>query len=85
MIELATEGSRISSKAIGDANAAAWKEMEAKGMRVTPTAEQRAEWNKVFEPLWEEWIATNEANGVTEAREMLNWWKAKADTAWAAR
>ncbi|MDD5701189.1 MAG: hypothetical protein PHU23_03975 [Dehalococcoidales bacterium] len=34
---------------------------------------------------WEEWVVTNEANGVTEAREMLNWWKAKVDAAWAAR
>jgi len=85
MMDLALEGSRVSSKAVGDANAEAWKEVDKRGMRVTPTAEQRAEWNKAFEPLWEEWVTTNEANGVTEAREMLNWWKAKVDEAWANR
>jgi TRAP-type transport system periplasmic protein len=85
MMELAPEASRMSSKAVGDLNAVSWKEVVDKGMVITTTAEQKAQWNKVFEPLWEQWIKENEANGVKEAREMLNWWKGKADAAWAAR
>jgi len=85
MMELAPEGSRRSSKAIADANVTSWKEVQDKGMVIALTAEQKAQWNKVFEPLWEQWIAENEANGVKDAREMLNWWKSKSDAAWAAR
>jgi TRAP-type C4-dicarboxylate transport system substrate-binding protein len=85
MIDLAPEASRITSKAVGDLNALSWKEVVDKGMVITTTAEQKAQWNKVFEPLWEDWIKENEANGTKEAREMLNWWKSKVDAAWAAR
>ncbi|MBN1189101.1 MAG: TRAP transporter substrate-binding protein DctP [Dehalococcoidales bacterium] len=85
MMDLAPEASRISSKNIGDLNALSWKEVVDKGMVLETTPEQKAEWNKVFEPLWEDWIKENEANGHAEAREMLNWWKSKVDAAWAAR
>ncbi len=84
MMDLGPEASRVSSKAIGDANGVSWKDMVNRGMVVTTTPEQKAQWNKVFEPIWENWVKTNEANGVKDAREMLNWWKGKVDAAWAA-
>jgi len=83
MMELAPEASRISSKAIAELNVLSWKEVADMGMVVTTTPEQKAQWKKVFEPFWEAWVKENEANGVTNAREMLNWWKSKVEAAWA--
>ena len=83
MIDLAPEASRLTSKAIADANASAWKMLVDKNMVTTLNADQKAQWNKVFEPMWNQWVTDAEANGVKDAREMLNWWKAKADAAWA--
>mgnify|MGYP000038287989 CR=1 FL=1 len=83
MMDLAPEASRISSKAIAELNVLSWKEVADMGMVVTTTPEQKAQWKKVFEPFWEAWVKENEANGVTNAREMLNWWKSKVEAAWA--
>jgi TRAP-type C4-dicarboxylate transport system substrate-binding protein len=83
MMELAPEGSRLSSKAIADANASAWKMLVDKNMVTTLNADQKAQWNKVFEPMWNQWVTEAEGRGVKDAREMLNWWKAKVDAAWA--
>jgi len=85
MIELATEASRRSSAAIAKGNEAALKLLMERGMYVTLTDEQKAEWQKSFEPFWDVWVADAVSTGVSEARarEMLNWWKSKVDAAWA--
>jgi TRAP-type C4-dicarboxylate transport system substrate-binding protein len=83
MIDLAAEGSQISHQALADLNNLSWQEMDDFGMRVTPTAEEAALWEEQFRVLWDAWVAQNEANGVTEARDILNWWKAKSDAEWA--
>jgi TRAP-type C4-dicarboxylate transport system substrate-binding protein len=82
MKELAVEGSRMSNEAIAENTRDAWQLLTDKGMKVTVTAEERALWDKEFAVLWEEYIQQNEAAGVTNAREIFNFWKAAADKAW---
>lgn len=83
MVELGVEAARISHKAIAELNRKAWKEMEARGMKVAATKEERRQWEERFKELWEEWIAKNEARGIKEAREIFNFWKNAADKTWA--
>jgi len=83
MMDLASEGAKISHQALADLNTLAWQEMDDFGMRVTPTKEEAALWEEQFKILWDAWVAENEANGVTEATEILNWWKGESDKAWA--
>jgi TRAP-type C4-dicarboxylate transport system substrate-binding protein len=83
MMDLATEGAKISHQALADLNNLSWQEMDEFGMRVTPTTEEAALWEEQFKVLWDKWLAENEANGTTEASDILNWWKAKSDAEWA--
>jgi TRAP-type C4-dicarboxylate transport system substrate-binding protein len=85
MMDLAPEAAEMSHQLLADQNRAAWQEVTDFGMKVTATAEERALWDKEFEVLWEEYIANNEANGVKDAREIINWWKGEADKSWAAQ
>jgi TRAP-type C4-dicarboxylate transport system substrate-binding protein len=82
MKDLAIEGAKISHQATADANMDAWKEVEGMGKRVTATREERAAWDKEFSILWDEYIQQNEAAGVAEARDILNFWKDASDKAW---
>jgi TRAP-type transport system periplasmic protein len=82
MKDLAIEGAKISHKATADANLSAWKEVEGMGKRVNATKEEKAAWDKEFQVTWDEYVQQNEAAGVKEARDVLNFWKAGADKAW---
>lgn len=54
----------------------------AGGKIVIPNEEEMSLWEKEFSKVWEDWIAENEAAGVTNAREILNAWKSNAHNAW---
>jgi TRAP-type C4-dicarboxylate transport system substrate-binding protein len=82
MIDLASEASLISHEALAELNALSWQEMDDFGMRVTPTAEEVALWEDAMSQLWEDYIAGNEAAGISNAREIFEWWKDEADKAW---
>jgi TRAP-type C4-dicarboxylate transport system substrate-binding protein len=82
MKNLATEGAKRSHIALADLNNLSWQEMADFGMKETATPQQTALWEEQFKVLWEEWIAGNEAAGVTDARDIFNWWKGEADKAW---
>jgi TRAP-type C4-dicarboxylate transport system substrate-binding protein len=83
MKDLAVEGAKRSHIALADLNALSWKEMIDKGMRTTATKGERKLWEDQFKILWESWIAQNEAAGVNNAREILDFWKSASDKAWA--
>ena len=83
MMDLAPAGADVSHKALADLNTLSWQEMDDFGMRVTPTKEEAALWEEQFRMLWDEWLAQNEANGITEANEILNWWRGESGKAWA--
>ena len=83
MKDLAIEGAKRSHIALADLNALSWKEMIDKGMRTTATKAERKLWEDQFKILWGEWIAQNEAAGVNNAKEILDFWKSASDKAWA--
>jgi len=87
MIELASEGSRISSKALADLNALAWTEFADFGMITESTAAERALWNAEFVTLWDEYLDECVAAGMSrvDAQSLLDWWKSKSDAAWEKR
>jgi len=82
MMDLAPEAALVAHTELAKQNAAAWQEIDDFGMRVTATAEEAALWEDELSLLWEDYIARNEADGVTEAREIFDWWKGEADKAW---
>jgi TRAP-type C4-dicarboxylate transport system substrate-binding protein len=85
MKDLAPEASRLTSESVGNLNAASWKEVAGMNKRTTATKDQRALWDKEFTILWEQYIKENEANGFTDARALLTWWKAESDKVWASQ
>lgn len=82
MKDLAVEGERMIHVELAKANTDAWTEVTGMGKKVITTKEEKALWDKGFSPLWETWIADNEKAGVTDAREIFNFWKSAADKAW---
>jgi TRAP-type transport system periplasmic protein len=82
MMDLAPQASSISSKTIGDLNAASWKEVEGMGKRSTVNKDEKALWDKEFQALWEQYIKEAETAGFKDARDLFNWWKSQSDKAW---
>ena len=82
MMDMAPESALVAHKALAELNTLSWQEMDDYGMRVTPTAEEAALWDAEMSVLWEEYIARNEAAGISNAREIFDWWKGEADKAW---
>jgi len=85
MMDLAPEASKRSSQAIGDLNAASWKEVEGMGKRVSVSKDERALWDKEFTALWEQYVQEAQAAGFKDARDLFNWWKATSDKAWTVK
>jgi TRAP-type C4-dicarboxylate transport system substrate-binding protein len=83
MMDLAPEASRRTSAALADANSEAWQELDDFGMRVSPTAEERALWDVEFAKQWDIWAADAKAGGLEDPTALLDWWKGKADAEWA--
>jgi TRAP-type transport system periplasmic protein len=84
MIDLGPEASKRSSQALADANNAAWKEVIGMNKKLSVTKEERALWNKEFSVNWDQYIKDCEAAGAKDGRDILNYWQAASDKAWAA-
>jgi TRAP-type transport system periplasmic protein len=85
IMTIAAQASEVSSKSIAEANAAAWKEVEGMGKRVSVTKDERALWDKEFTFLWDDYVKTNDSVGNKNSMDMITWWKAASDKVWAAQ
>jgi TRAP-type C4-dicarboxylate transport system substrate-binding protein len=51
---------------------------------IKPTADQKAQWIQKFSVVWDKYIATNKAAGVTDIDAIFNEWKTAAEASQAA-
>jgi TRAP-type C4-dicarboxylate transport system substrate-binding protein len=51
---------------------------------IKPTADQKAQWIEKFSAIWDKYIATNKADGVTDIDAIFNEWKTAAEASQAA-